>query len=63
MNNRISRITIIMASLGMLFLASGCEPKVKEQQANEISDAQVEDITRRSYQYVAMYNVNNKFAI
>jgi hypothetical protein len=52
-----------MASLGMLFLASGCDPKVKEQQANEISDAQVEDITRRSYQYVAMYNVNNKFAI
>ncbi len=29
----------------------------------KLSDAQVEDIVRRSYQYVAMYNVNNKFAM
>ncbi len=29
----------------------------------ELTDAQVEDIVRRSYQYVAMYNVNNKLAI
>jgi len=28
-----------------------------------LSDAQVEDLVRRSYQYVAMYNVNNKFAL
>jgi hypothetical protein len=28
-----------------------------------LSDEQVENIVRRSYQYVAMYNVNNKFAI
>ena len=28
-----------------------------------LSDAQVEDIVRRSYQYVAMYTVNNKFAL
>ena len=28
----------------------------------ELSDEQVEDIVRRSYQYVAMYNVNNKGA-
>ena len=27
-----------------------------------LSDAQIEDLVRRSYQYVAMYNVNNKFA-
>ena len=27
-----------------------------------LSDAQIQDIVRRSYQYVAMYNVNNKFA-
>ena len=34
-------------------------------QAKEValSDAQVEDLVRRSYQYVAMYNVNNKFAM
>ena len=27
-----------------------------------LSDAQIENIVKRSYQYVAMYNVNNKFA-
>jgi len=29
----------------------------------ELGDAQIEDLVRRSYQYVAMYNVNNKFAL
>jgi len=28
-----------------------------------LTDAQVENIVKRSYQYVAMYNVNNKFAL
>ena len=28
----------------------------------ELTDEQLENIVRRSYQYVAMYNVNNKFA-
>jgi hypothetical protein len=28
----------------------------------KLNDEQVKDIVRRSYQYVAMYNVNNKFA-
>ncbi len=31
--------------------------------AVDLTDAQVENIVRRSYQYVAMYNVNNKFAM
>jgi len=63
LNNGMKQITIFMAALCMLFLAFGCNPKVKEQPTNELSDAQVEDIVRRSYQYVALYNVNNKFAI
>ncbi len=29
----------------------------------ELTDAQVENIVRRSYQFVAMYNVNNKFVM
>ncbi len=29
----------------------------------DLTDEQVENIVRRSYQYVAMYNVNNKFAM
>ncbi|MCW8846142.1 MAG: DUF1254 domain-containing protein, partial [Gammaproteobacteria bacterium] len=28
-----------------------------------MSDADIHDLVRRSYQYVAMYNVNNKFAM
>ena len=63
MNNKMKHITIFMASLCMLFLAIGCDSKVKKQPASVISDAQVEDIVRRSYQYVALYNVNNKFAL
>ena len=31
--------------------------------AIELSDAQIDDLVQRSYQYVAMYNVNNKFAL
>ena len=31
-------------------------------QSLELSDAEIENIVRRSWQYVAMYNVNNKFA-
>jgi hypothetical protein len=31
--------------------------------AAELSDADVENLVKRSYQYVAMYNVNNKFAL
>jgi hypothetical protein len=31
--------------------------------APALSDEQVEDLVRRSYPYVAMYNVNNKFAM
>ena len=37
--------------------ASGAQP------AASLSDSEVENIVRRSYQYVAMYNVNNKFAL
>ena len=32
-------------------------------QAMELTDVQVDNLVRRSYPYVAMYNVNNKFAI
>ena len=28
-----------------------------------LSDAEIDNLVRRSYQYVAMYNVNNKFAL
>jgi hypothetical protein len=43
-----------------LSLAVGCE--AGKTAAPALSDAEVENIVERSYQYVAMYNVNNKFA-
>ena len=47
-----------------LALPAGCVKKEAMQgNAVGLSDAQIEDIVRRSYQYVAMYNVNNKFAL
>jgi len=66
---------LLLAGLLALLLLSGCskdepaqttnaEPDKKvETSSLELTDAEVEDIVRRSYQYVAMYNVNNKFAL
>ena len=56
----ISILTIFMSTLLVLGLygttnAGGTGVK--------LSDAKIEDLVRRSYQYVAMYNVNNKFAL
>ena len=41
------------------------KPKCAQAQGAEfkLDRAQVENIVRRSYQYVAMYNVNNKAAM
>jgi hypothetical protein len=43
----------------LLFLTTDCSQKPNAK----LSDEQVENIVKRSYQYVAMYNVNNKFAM
>jgi hypothetical protein len=43
----------MVVMVGMMGLAS----------AAELTDDQVDNLVRRSYQYVAMYNVNNKFAL
>jgi hypothetical protein len=53
--------------LAVLVAVTGCskEPTqpAKEDGKVELSDAEVENLVRRSYQYVAMYNVNSKFAM
>ena len=69
--NGILRIALFI-SIVMLSLA-GCDKEpVKEsvsvdktvaQTPGTLSDEQITNIIRRSYQYVAMYNVNNKFAL
>lgn len=51
----INPIIAILMSVGIAY--GEVKPDVK------LSDEQVENIVNRSYQYVAMYNVNNKFAL
>jgi len=49
----------------MLVLAAaalGCVTRETPFRAAALTDEQGENLVRRSYQYVAMYNVNNKFA-
>jgi len=41
----------------------GLAGSVAQSVAAALSDPEVDNLVRRSYQYVAMYNVNNKFAL
>ena len=74
MKKTINMIRIKTGLAGLLFLAliAGCEKEVPVQTTSvepdkvaaiALTDEQIENIVRRSYQYVAMYNVNNKFAL
>ena len=53
-------LTLMMLAIVNL-LAMVSTPFAAE--TKKLSDAEIENLVRRSYQYVAMYNVNNKFAI
>jgi len=55
-------VTGVLAALLALLLVGGCARGAEEPSAGALSDQQIENIVQRSYQYVAMYNVNNKFA-
>ena len=46
-----------------LLLAVGIASMAQAQKSVKLSDAQIENIVKRSYQYVAMFNVNNKGAM
>ena len=69
MKEIIKKMNLLMVILFGLLLAS-CNSNTKKKAIVEtdengyalLTDEQVENIVRRSYQYVAMYNVNNKFA-
>jgi hypothetical protein len=56
---------LALAATTALYLLAGCgrPAPVAEQAAVGLSDQQVDELVRHSYQYVAMYNVNNKFAL
>ena len=58
-----SRFKSIAVLLIPLFLAAGFTTTASALMAIDLSDEQVENIVRRSYQYVAMYNVIQKFAL
>lgn len=49
-------VQFALISIFMAFLVQGVWAQT------ELRDAQVENLVQRSYQYIAMYNVNNKFA-
>jgi len=49
---------LVIVALPMVDKANASEPAV-----TNLTDEQVEDIVRKSYRFVGMYNVNNKFAI
>jgi hypothetical protein len=58
----------VVTGLLLLFLIASCDKQQQttqqsDVQAGSLTDEQIENIVRRSYQYVAMYNVNSKFAM
>jgi hypothetical protein len=62
MVRRLQEACAILASAALLLLC-GCSKETNEQSTAILSEEHIENIVTRSYQYVAMYNVNNKFAI
>jgi hypothetical protein len=54
-----------MKSLTSLSIAAAATVMIATTTATaiELSDADIENLVKRSYQYVALYNVNNKFAL
>jgi len=56
------RIRYLLVALLCVALLGGCNAG-KDKVGSVLSDAEIENLVRHSYQYVAMYNVNNKFAI
>ena len=69
MKHSILKISVI--SLIVILFSTGCKKDVNKATLVEtdengiaiLTDDQVENIVKRSYQYVALYNVNNKFAL
>jgi hypothetical protein len=58
-NPILSMLPLVLAVLA----TSGCARQDEGAATSGMTDAEVENLVRRSYQYVAMYNVNNKFAL
>ena len=64
MNCRSIRHCCVLAIALAFALLTGCgQGDTGGQTAATLTDEQLENLVKRSYQYVAMYNVNNKFAM
>ena len=63
MKSRAISIKLVSATIIALFLFSAIASASSTTDFIALSDKEVENIVRRSYQYVAMYNVNNKSAL
>ena len=62
MNHHLTNALSLLLALSCL-LQSGCRPDGALAPSAQPGDGAMEALVRRSYQYVAMYNVNNKFAL
>jgi len=60
---RIFQGTAILAMMLAFFATTGCDLSTTKETPSTLTDAQTEDLVKRSWQYVAMYNVNNKGAM
>ena len=60
---------ILIASIIGIFAITSCNSKQEKKDSDKdetkitLSDSEVENLVKRSYQYVAMYNVINNFAM
>jgi hypothetical protein len=63
MKRRHLGMTLKIAAILALSLHSIAAGANGAQQTTQMTDEQIDNLVRRSYQYVAMYNVNNKFAL
>jgi hypothetical protein len=56
-------LAVSLAVAAIVLGASGCGKTEAPTATGGLSDAEIDNIVRQSYRFVAMYNVNNKFAI
>jgi hypothetical protein len=49
--------------LSIMLAISGCSKPETPAATSGLTDAEIDNIVRQSYRFVAMYNVNNKFAL
>ena len=56
-------LAVSLAVAAIVLGASGCGKTEAPTATGGLTDAEIDNIVRRSYQYVAMYNINNKFAM